>query len=158
MLAFIGEWGLWIVLGLLLVFLLASTRHWWPWMRGVRTPRPVPAPVTTGVVELPQVLPPDIAASARRLWAQGQPRRALALLYRASVEAMAERAGVVLPPGATEAQCLRAAQRQPEEADRGLFARMVRVWQYAAYAQRLPQAEEFEALIAALQARYRWPA
>ncbi|TBV75437.1 DUF4129 domain-containing protein [Pseudoxanthomonas winnipegensis] len=157
-LAFIGEWGLWIVLGLLLVFLLASARHWWPWMRGVRTPRPVPAPVTTGVVELPQVLPPDIAASARRLWAQGQPRHALALLYRASVEAMAERAGVVLPPGATEAQCLRAAQRQPEEADRGLFARMVRVWQYAAYAQRLPQVEEFEALIAALQTRYRWPA
>jgi hypothetical protein len=157
-LAFIGEWGLWILLALVVVFIVASARHWWPWMRGVRAPRPVVAEATVTATALPERLPDDVAASARRLWAQGEHRHALALLYRASVEAMAQRAGVVLPPGATESECLRCSRRQPEEADRGLFARMVRTWQYAAYAQRLPEDAEFETLLGELQARYRWSA
>ena len=157
-LAFIGEWGLWLLLALVVIFVVASARHWWPWMRGVRAPRPVLAEATASALVLPETLPDDIAGSARRLWRDGRPRSALALLYRASVDAMAQRAGVVLPPGATEAQCLRASRRQPEEADRGLFARMVRTWQYAAYAQRLPAEAEFDALLGELQQRYRWGA
>jgi hypothetical protein len=35
---------------------------------------------------------------------------------------------------------------------------MVRTWQYAAYAQRLPEDAEFEMLLGELQARYRWSA
>jgi hypothetical protein len=35
---------------------------------------------------------------------------------------------------------------------------MVRVWQYAAYAQQLPAAEDFEDLVSTLQQRYRWAA
>jgi len=157
-LAFIGEWGLWILLALVVIFVLASARHWWPWMRGVRAPRAVPAEATSSAIELPEVLPEDIATQARALWRDGHRRRALALLYRASVEAMTARAGVVLPPGATESQCLRASRRQPEDADRSLFARMVRVWQLAAYAQRLPDDADFEALVGDLQASYRWRA
>ncbi|SEM41461.1 protein of unknown function [Pseudoxanthomonas sp. GM95] len=157
-LAFIGEWGLWILLAMLLGLLAFTARHWWPWMRGVRAPRPVVVEATVTAMALPERLPEDIAASARRLWAQGEHRHALALLYRASVEAMAQRAGVVLPPGATESECLRFSRRQPEEVDRGLFARMVRTWQYAAYAQRLPEDAEFDALLGELQARYRWSA
>ncbi|RZA28947.1 MAG: DUF4129 domain-containing protein, partial [Lysobacteraceae bacterium] len=92
----------------------------------------------------------------RRLWSQGKPRHALALLYRASVESMASRAEVALPPGATESECLRASRRMPDEEDRRLFARMVRVWQYAAYARQLPAQAEFDELLAHLQRRYRW--
>ncbi len=157
-LAFIGEWGLWILLALVVIFIVASARHWWPWMRGVRSPRPVMEEATVIAMALPEPLPDDIATNARRLWAQGEHRHALALLYRASVEAMAQRAGVVLPPGATESECLRFSRRQPEEADRGLFARMVRTWQYAAYARRLPEDDEFDTLLGELQARYRWRA
>lgn len=109
-------------------------------------------------VELPEVIPPDPAARARDLWQQGRPRQALALLYRASVESMSERAGVVLPPGATESQCLRASRRMPDEADRTLFARVVRVWQYAAYAGRLPEPDDFENLASTLQSQFRWRA
>ncbi len=157
-LAFIGEWGLWILLALAVLALVLSARHWWPWMRGVRAPRVVRAEATVTAMALPERLPEDIVASARQLWARGEHRHALALLYRASVDAMAQRAGVVLPPGATESECLRFSRRQPEEADRGLFARMVRTWQYAAYAQRLPEDAEFEALLGDLQQRYRWSA
>jgi len=34
----------------------------------------------------------------------------------------------------------------------------VRMWQYAAYGNRLPDQAEFETLADALQAQYRWPA
>ena len=100
----------------------------------------------------------DILASARQLWQQGKPRHALALLYRASVEELGKRADVALPPGSTEAQCLRASRRMPQEADRALFARMVRTWQYAAYAGRLPTQDDFDALTDALHRHYGWPA
>ncbi len=52
----------------------------------------------------PEALPDDIAAAARRLWAQGRARDALALVYRGSVEAMG-RQGL----GRTPAGCDRGA-------------------------------------------------
>ena len=64
----------------------------------------------------------------------------------------------MLPPGSTEAQCLRASRRMPQDADRRLFARMVRTWQYAAYAGRLPSDAEFQALLDDLRQQYGWAA
>ena len=157
--AFIAEWGLWILLAILVVILLATLRRWLPWMRGTLARRkPLPVEVETEALLVPEALPDDVPAAARKLWAQGKPRHALALLYRASVDAMTRRAEVALPPGATEAECLRASRRMPDGEDRSLFARMVRVWQYAAYAQRLPAQEEFDELLSTLQRRYGWRA
>ena len=157
--AFIAEWGLWILVGGLVVILLLTARHWLPWMRGSLHRRtPLPAEVETEVLPLPDTLPANVPAAARRLWGEGKPRHALALLYRASVESMAARAGIALPPGATESECLRVARRMPDGDDRRLFAGLVRVWQYAAYGQRLPTTDEFEALLGQLQQRFRWAA
>ena len=157
--AFIGEWGLWLLVGGLVVLLLLTLRHWLPWMRGsLRRHKRQPAEVETEVLQLPDSLPDNVPAVARRLWAEGRPRHALALLYRASVESMAVRANVALPPGATESECLRASRRMPDGEDRSLFAGVVRVWQYAAYGQRLPTADEFDALLSQLQQRFRWAA
>ncbi len=159
LLAFIAEWGLWVLLGGLVLMLLITARHWLPWMRGaLHRHTPLPVEVETEVLQLAATLPANVPAAARRLWGEGKPRHALALLYRASVESMADRAGVALPPGATESECLRAARRMPDGDDRSLFAGMVRVWQYAAYGQRLPTADEFEALLGQLQQRFRWAA
>ncbi|MEP6907004.1 MAG: DUF4129 domain-containing protein [Pseudoxanthomonas sp.] len=155
--ALIGEWGLWIIVAMLVGILLYTMRHWLPWMRdSVRRHTPLPVEVETEALLIPDGLPDDVAAAARRLWAQDKPRHALALLYRASVETMSARAGVILPPGATESECLRASRRMPDGEDRSLFARVVRTWQYAAYARRLPAQDEFEALVSTLQQRYRW--
>ena len=157
--AFIAEWGLWIVVAILALALLATMRHWLPWMRGALGRRkPFPVEVESEALLIPEHLPDNVPAEARRLWSQGKPRHALALLYRASVESMAQRADVSLPPGATESECLRASRRMPDSEDRGLFARMVRVWQYAAYGQQLPTQDDFETLVASLQQRYRWAA
>ena len=155
--AFIAEWGLWIVVAILVLALLVSMRHWLPWMRGALGRRkPLPVEVESEALLIPEQLPDNVPVVARRLWAQGKPRHALALLYRASVETMAQRADVSLPPGATESECLRASRRMPDSEDRSLFARMVRTWQYAAYAQQLPEHDEFEILVTSLQQRYRW--
>lgn len=158
--ALVGEWGLWIIAGILLLVLLATAPRWWPWMRGSlhRRGAGTESEVEVEAMPLPDALPENVVAAARRLWREGRPRHALALLYRASVDSMTARAGVVLPPGATESECLRASRRMPDADDRGLFARMVKVWQYAAYAQRLPAEDEFETLLGELRQRYGWAA
>jgi Domain of unknown function (DUF4129) len=156
---FLGEYALWLLLAALVLFLLLTAKRWLPWLRGAWIePEAEPPPVDTAAMLPPEPLPPDIATTARRLWQAGEPRRALALLYRASVEAMTVRANAALPPGATEAECLRAARRMPEAEDRNVFQRVVRVWQYAAYGQRLPDGDEFETLVDTLAARFRWSA
>ena len=158
-LARLAEWGLWGLLGILLLVLLLTARLWLPWLRGSGRRKAEAAPqVLEEQVELPAVLPPDVATQAGLLWDQGRPRQALALLYRASVRTVGERSGIALPPGATEAQCLRASRRMPEASDRDLFARIVRMWQYAAYGGRLPSRADFDALAATLRQQYGWRA
>lgn len=156
-LGFVGEYGLWLLVLVLAVVVLLTRATWLPWLRAMA--RPVAAPPTPVESEAhvdADALPDDIAAAVRALWAEGRRRRALALLYRASVAAMAARTGAVLLPGATEAECLRAARHLADGEDRAAFARMVRAWQYAAYAGRLPEAGEFDALLAQLGARFGW--
>ena len=153
----IGEWMLWIAVAVLVVLVIATAPRWLPWLRGsARRARAGTPAVATAPLATPEALPEDIAAAARRLWQSGRPRDALALVYRGSVEAMARDAQVELPPGATEAQCLRAARKLPLPAARELFARVVRVWQYAAYAGRLPDETEFDSLLDAARAQWAW--
>jgi hypothetical protein len=155
----IGEWGLWIVLGLAVLLLASTAPRWWPWLREtVHPPRDARgAEVDRIPLPEPEALPRDIAGEARRRWHGGEPRQALALLYRAGVDAMVTRTGATLVPGATEAECLRAARALSAE-ERDVFARTVRVWQYAAYAERLPAQDEFDALVLQLAQRFGWAA
>ena len=69
---------------------------------------------------------------------------------------MTQRAHVVLVPGATEAHTLRASRQLPNAEEREAFARIVRVWQIAAYAHGLPDDDEFDALLAQLSQRFFW--
>lgn len=157
LIGFVAEYGLWCLLGVLVLMLAITAKRWWPWLLGVAArPEDEPMPVEMTAISHNEPLPPDIATVARRLWAEGQPRRALALLYRASVEAMSARVDAHLPPGATEAECLRLSRRMPVAEDRDVFQRMVRIWQYAAYGQRLPAADEFDALLQTLAQRFGW--
>jgi len=155
--AAIGEYGLWLLAVLAVGLLIATHRQWRPWLRGMApTPRMQETPVASEAQLAPDALPKNVADAARELWAEGRKRRALALLYRASVAGMVARTGAVLVPGATEAQCLRAARALRDEADRDAFGRMVRVWQYAAYAERLPDDAAFEDLLGGLGGRFGW--
>lgn len=157
--AAIGEYGLWLLAAVFVGLLIATHRQWRPWLRGMApTPHAAETAVASEAQLAPDAIPDDVAGGARQLWAEGRKRRALALLYRASVAGMVARTGAVLVPGATEAQCLRAARALRDEADRDAFGRMVRVWQYAAYAERLPDDDAFEDLLGGLGGRFGWTA
>ena len=154
-LASIGEYGLWIVAGALVLALLITSPRWLRWVRDpARRFRREEDEVKRDALPEEAPLPDDIVTTARRMWQSGHRRDALALLYRGSVEAMTQRAHVVLVPGATEAHTLRASRQLPTAEDRDAFARVVRVWQIAAYAHGLPGDEEFEALLAQLSQRF----
>lgn len=157
-LAVIGEFGLWIVLAIGVAVLLWTAPRWWPAVRETATPRRPPSCVSVEAEALPDALPADVAATARALFASGRVRAALALVYRAAVEGMVARTGATLVPGATEAECLRASRALADTEDRAAFAQAVRVWQHAAYAQRPPTREEFDALLGRLALRFGWAA
>jgi len=158
LIALLGEMLLWLLVLALVLVLLLTYRRWWPWLQSVRgkhQPQKLSA-IEQSQLLLPEKLPPDILASAQRLWQQKQPRQALALLYRAGLDVLAQRAQLNLPVGATEAHCLRLAQQMPVISDRELFVRLVGLWQNTAWAKSVPSDEEFTHLLAALGRGYGW--
>jgi len=146
-LAFIGQYGLWILALLLLGFVLWKAPRWLPWVRDLVQREAAPSEITEQAIARAEALPDDVPAAVRALWQAQRPREGLALLYRASVERIAQRLGAPFPPGATEAECLRRARKLPRRELEALFTRVVRIWQAAAYAQRLPESSEFDELL-----------
>jgi hypothetical protein len=72
----------------------------------------------------------------------------MALLYRGACALLPDRYGETLTPGATEAEVLRLARRIDDARARDALVEVVRHWQRAAYADDLPDATRFEALVA----------
>ena len=143
---FVAEYGLWLLLAILLSWLIWKSADWMPWLKDkMPAKRELDALTEKEVMNL-DTLPSNLSSAVKKLWAQ-QPRAALALLYRGSVEKLAERLGTPFPPGATEAECVRRSRRLAQPESEAIFQKVVRAWQAAAYAHRLPNAEEFEALI-----------
>lgn len=110
-----------------------------------------PATEVAGLDIRAESLPPDVTAAVRRLWAEGQPRAALALLYRATLSRLVARHGLRIGHGATEGDCLHlaglAAQRQQLSPARlAVVERATTLWRNAAYGDRWPQATALEAL------------
>jgi len=156
-LAVLSELLLWLIVAGVIVALILTRKRWLPWLSGRRSrPRQRLSAIEDNPLQLPEKLPPDIIHSARRLWRQKQPRHALALLYRAALDVLAQRARITLPAGATESHCLRLAQNMPAIGDRELFAQLVQHWQRAAWAKRVPSDEEFNHLLNALGHHYGW--
>lgn len=147
--AFVAENILWVLVAVLLVLIVRYHRLWLSWVGDRFERERQPDPLQEHAIALPDRLPDDLPGAVRTLWRQGQQRAALALLYRAAVLRLDERLGTPAPPGATESECLRRARRLGEDAYAGLFARIVRCWQAAAYARRLPSAAELENLLTA---------
>ncbi|MGY4514749.1 DUF4129 domain-containing protein [Lysobacter sp. HA18] len=153
-----GEGLMWALAAALVLVIGWLLYRWWPTLRTLASdPRVTAAPVEKAAAPEPLPLPSDIVTSVRRLWNDGHSRDALALLYRAAVEAMLASTDRVLPPGATEAQCLRASQALPESPRRA-FARVVRLWQYAAWAERLPSQDDFDAALGEAALQFGWRA
>lgn len=91
-------------------------------------------------------VPKGFGEQVHVLWRSGSRREALALLYRGTVERMATRLDEPVSPDATEADAIAGARRLDDDAGRRAI-RIVRTWQYAAYADRYPSDEEMAVLL-----------
>ncbi|MBL8301032.1 MAG: DUF4129 domain-containing protein [Rhodanobacteraceae bacterium] len=147
--ALVAENALWLLLALLIALLVRYHRIWLPWISERFERERKPDALAVHDIALPEHLPDDLPAAVRALWQQGRQREALALLYRAAVLRLDASLGTSMPPGATEAECLRRSRRLADADYAQLFARIVRCWQAAAYAQRLPDARVVDELLAA---------
>ncbi len=151
--AFLAEYGLWLLVALLLSWLIWKSTDWMPWLKDkMPAKRELDDVSEKDVINL-DTLPSDLSNVVRQLWTQ-QPRAALALLYRGSVEKLSDRLGAPFPPGATEAECVRRSRRLAQPEAEAIFQRVVRAWQAAAYAHRLPDANEFESLLGEWSSRW----
>lgn len=135
-------WLLVAVLALLLALNWRRLRRLWPAARSA----PPPVDAAPVLLDAESPLPDDLPAAVQALWDAGQPRAALALLYRGALAWLATRLDQPLPPGTTEDDALRRARRL-DPAQREPFAAVVRRWQAAAYAERLPTREQLVELL-----------
>ncbi|MCC6561247.1 MAG: hypothetical protein IT478_07820, partial [Xanthomonadales bacterium] len=145
---FFAEFGLWILLALLIVVVIVHASTWrLPLLERLRTQRRITAAEVEADHE-PEPLPSDLPAAARALFARGAMREAMALLYRGACAATPQRVGRALLPGATESEVLRLARDIDDQRCASAIVEIVRQWQRAAYAADLPDAARFEALLA----------
>jgi hypothetical protein len=145
--ALMASYWLWIVVAVLVLVLLYHHRTWMSWLGELQVPE-AGSPIETQAVEAPEPLPDDIPGAVRALWQRGEQRAALALLYQAAVQRLAERLGTPLPPGATEGECLSKNRQINDRRFAGLFVRIVNCWQAAAYARRMPESSLLEGMLA----------
>lgn len=141
------RYGLWLLAAVALGFILYHHRVWLGWLRDPPPDVEDRTPIDRQAVATPEPLPTDVPAAVRALWQAGQPRAALALLYRAAVQRVSDGLDAPLPPGATEGQCLRRSRKLADRRYAELFGRIVACWQNAAYARRLPDATQLEAML-----------
>lgn len=140
-------------LGLLVVaFLVALARHVPAGLAGARRAAADLAPAAPLPPDESTALPADIGAAARARLQADDPTGCLSLLYRGSIERFVESGAVVLRPGSTEGDCLRAVTDAVPGAPAELFRDLTTRWSRTAYAGRAPERAALEALCA------RWAA
>ncbi|QYF93664.1 hypothetical protein KY495_00005 [Massilia sp. PAMC28688] len=112
---------------------------------------PVQVATEVGGLDIrPASLPPDITAQVMALWAAGERRAALALLYRATLSRLVTDDGLLLRQGDTEGDCLRLATsacraQRLSQARLDVAGAATGMWLGAAYGDRWPQEEQLHA-------------
>nr|WP_063570817.1 hypothetical protein [Luteibacter rhizovicinus] len=143
-----------VLKGVLLALLVAAVAwlgrfalHRWPSRRGEPATARAPAQSALQETAVAVAVPKGFGEQVHLLWRSGSRREALALLYRGTVERVATRLDEPVSPAATEADAIAGARRLDDD-DAGRRAiRIVRTWQFAAYADRYPSDEEMAVLL-----------
>jgi hypothetical protein len=133
---------MWIAAGAAIAYAL-----WWAsrLLPGLREPAPEPyrPPESLFGMELaPEKLPPDVAAAAAALAAEGKLREALALLYRGALSHLVHRRGVMLLASHTEGEVLHLVPGEKKDYMKGL----IDLWRLCAYGRLKPRREEIDSL------------
>lgn len=90
----------------------------------------------------PESLPRDVGAAARALWEQGEPRAALALLYRGTLSRLVHQHGVPIVESSTEGDCLRLCEPRIAAEPRAYVAALLPLWQRLVYGHQTPAGEQ----------------
>lgn len=158
MLAEVIEYVLWVAAavaaGWLLLHLLRLL-DWLPQRRAAAAA--APPEVLFGMPVTPESLPADVAAAVAALRAQGQPRAALSLLYRAALVRLLHAHGVRVPAGATEGECRRLVGGTRPAAEAAYFTRLTAAWVRCAYGHAMPADAALAELTAGWQQFYAVP-
>ncbi|HJU84679.1 MAG TPA: DUF4129 domain-containing protein [Holophagaceae bacterium] len=154
MIAFIGKIVLIVGIASLVLWLVYRFRHRLGAPRVKEAGWEAPDAVAGHDIR-PESLPPDLVAAARALYASGEARAAMALLYRGALADLVHRRGLEIPASATEGDCLRAAQGRLERLPLEIFATLTRLWLRLAYKSEVPGAEAFESLCSAWPVAFR---
>lgn len=133
----------------LVLWVLYRFRNYFPGFEGAADA--LPAREIAGLDIRPETLPADVPTSVRKLWAQGEYRTALGLLYRATLSKLVSEDGLELTRGATEGDCLhlaRQAQRrhQLQLARLEVLISITTLWLNGAYGDRWPDTPSVEKL------------
>jgi len=118
--------------GLVLWLGLALWRHRRTLTTTLQRPPEAPGAIL-GLDIRPAGLPPDLPEAAARLWDQGDPRAALALLYRGALAHLVHGLGLPLTASATEGECLRLGRPVLPDPGAQYFARLTATWLRVAY-------------------------
>ncbi|MCB9797785.1 MAG: DUF4129 domain-containing protein [Alphaproteobacteria bacterium] len=135
-----SQTGLMVLLGmavvvLLIVILRRVDRPGLPQLRSGPTPER-----TQGETLFPEELPEHLGQAAWAAWSRGQHMLALAMLYKGALVRLTEN-GMPITDGMTEGEARRLVARRAAPEVSGVFDRLTRVWQLAAYAHRMPEDE-----------------
>ena len=133
--------ALFVLAAAVVVIALLAARRFLPTLLEAREERYRPPDALFGLNVTPESLPDDPASVALDLALQGRLRDALSLLYRSALAALVHTHHVQLTEGYTEGDCVRVARGAIGREAAQYFERLVGVWQAAAYAGRLPDAE-----------------
>jgi hypothetical protein len=147
---FIGELlrgAIWVLAILVLAWLLVLLSRHFGWFKGALNFKRAKPDVMFGMDLRPESLPDDVPGAARALLAAGNPRGALALLYRASLSFLVHERDIEISVGDTEGDCVRRAEKAGPLAMAQYFRGLVDAWGRTAYAARTPERSEIEALI-----------
>lgn len=111
-----------------------------------------------GLNNQPEELPDDVGRAARSVWARGDRRGAMVLLYRALLSRLVHNYRVAIRDSSTEGDCQRLAAQVLASAPRDYVARFIVSWQRAMYATAWPAEADFEQLCADFEQALPMPA
>jgi hypothetical protein len=110
-------------------------------------PKPFVAPSHVRDLDIrPESLPEDVGAAALALWARGEQRAALALLYRGTLSRLVHVHSVPIRASSTEGECLALAKQRVKATTASYAARLVETWTGAVYGAQTPGSGVVQAL------------
>ncbi len=113
----------------------------------IRSNREVPE-VMFGMPVSEESVPDDVIGDARNLWSQNQNRRAMSLLYRASLSRLLHRYECPFTPADTERDCVVRVGELGVDSLYRFMQQLTQAWQRIAYGHRELTNEDFERLCA----------